>query len=168
VPGIRAIVRNMNTNQKVVAFADGAGRFDAKLDLKRGRNTIKVAVSDAAGNENLQQIVIVRGNGKVEARLTLSRQRIKRSSLPRAIDATVTVLDAEGRPIKGARVDFAFGPPGSQPPRVKEKTTGKLGVATWSGIRVTEDAIVGDGVVTVLVTLPDGKTLRDVAKFKVV
>jgi hypothetical protein len=162
------IVRNMITNDKVVALADGAGRFDARIGLKRGRNTIKVVVSDAAGNENPQQVVVVRGNGKAEARLSLSRQRIRRSSLPRTLDATVTVLDAEGRPIKGARVDFAFGPPGSQPERVKEKTTGKLGVATWSGIRVTEDATVGDGVVSVLVTLPDGKVLRDAAEFKVV
>jgi hypothetical protein len=167
VPGLRAIVRNMTTDQKVEAFATGDGRFRADIGLKRGRNTLKVAVSDAAGNQNLQQIVVVRGNGRAEARLALSRQRIRRSALPKALDATVTVLDADGRPIKGANVVFTFGPPGLGT-QVRERTTSKLGVATWSGMRVVEGATVDDGLVSVRVTLPDGRILNDTAIFRVV
>ena len=167
VPGLRAIVRNVTTDQKVEAFASGDGRFKAQIGLKRGRNTIKVAVSDAAGNQNPQQIVVVRGNGRAEARLALSRQRIRRSALPKALDATVTVLDAEGRPIKGAKVEFTFGPPGLGS-QTRERMTSRLGVATWSGMRVVEGATADDGLVTVRVILPDGKILRDTATFKVV
>lgn len=166
VPGIRAIVRNVTTDQKEKVTADGTGRFQADLGLKRGRNTIKVAVSDQAGNERVIQVVIVRGNGRAEARLRLSRGSIKRSALPRTLDATVTVLDADGRPIKGARVEFTFGPPGL-PARVDQATTSKLGVATWSGMRVIEGAVVGDGLVSVRVTLPDGRVLKDTAKFMI-
>jgi hypothetical protein len=167
VPGLRVIVRNVTTDQKVETYADGEGRFQTQIGLKRGRDTIKVAVSDAAANQRVAQIVVVRGNGKAEARLHLSRQRIKRSTLPRTMDATVTVLDPEGRPIKGARVVFTFGPPGP-PTQVHEDTTSKLGVATWSGMRVAEGAVVGDGLVSVRVTLPDGRVLDDTAKFRVV
>jgi hypothetical protein len=167
VPGLRAIVRNMITNEKVEALADGQGRFEAVVALKGGRNTIKVAVRDAAGNQNPVQVVVVRGNGRDSARISLSRQRIRRSALPRTIDARVTVLDAEGRPIRGARVDFTFGPEG-QGTQVRQATTSKDGVAKWSGMRVVEGAALGEGRVSVLVTLPNGKVLRDAATFRVV
>jgi hypothetical protein len=166
VPGIRVIVRNMTTDQKVAAFADGQGRFSAKIGLKRGRATIKVVVSDAAGNQNPKQIVIVRGNGKPQARLTLSRTTFKRAALPRTMDATVSVLDADGRPVKGAQVVFSFAPSGP-PARLKPMTTTKLGTARWSGIRLTTDVVVGDGLVTVRVTLPDGRELTSTKHFTV-
>ncbi|MET0772307.1 MAG: hypothetical protein ABWZ82_04425 [Candidatus Limnocylindrales bacterium] len=166
VPGISAIVRNMVTNQKVVATADGTGRFGAEIGLKRGRNTLKVVVADAAGNQNPVQVAIVRGNGRAEARLALSRKRIRRSALPRPLGATVTVLDAEGRPIKNARVEFNFGPPGL-PTQVRNATTSKLGVAR-SEMRLVEGAVADEGLVTVRVTLEDGRVLTDTAKFRVV
>lgn len=166
VAGLRVIVRNVTTDQKVEAYADGQGRFQAELRLKRGRATIKVAVADAAGNQNEERFAIVRGNGKAEARLSLSRDGFRRSALPRTLDARVTVLDADGRPIKGAHVVFSIAPPGL-PTRVHEQTTSKDGVAIWSGFRVVKDAVIGDGLATVLVTLPDGRQLRDVAEFSI-
>lgn len=166
VAGIRVVVRNMTTDQKVVAFADGEGRFSADLRLKRGRATIKVAVADAAGNQSEEKRVIVRGNGKPEARLALSRDGFRHAALPRSLDARVTVLDADGRPIKGAEAVFSIAPPGL-PTRQRTRMTSKDGVATWSGFRVVEDAVAGDGLVTVLVTLPDGRQLRDVAEFTI-
>ena len=166
VPGIRAIVRNVFTDEKVEVIADGTGRFEADIGLKRGRNTLKVAVSDAAGNQNPLEIAIVRGNGRAEARLTLSRQRIRRSSLPRPLGATVTVLDAEGRPIRNARVEFAFGPPGLLT-QVRNGSTSRLGVAR-SEMRLVEGTLADKGLVTVTVTLPDGRVLKDTAAFRVV
>jgi len=167
VPGLRVIVRNVTTDQKEEAFADGEGRFQAQIGLKRGRDTIKVAVADAVGNQATKEVVIVRGNGKAEADLALSRHRVRRSALPKAIDATVTVRDAEGRPIKGARVEFTFAPRG-QGAQVNEDVTSKMGVATWSGMRVLEGTDLGDGLVSVRVILPDGKVLNQTAEFRVV
>jgi hypothetical protein len=164
--GGRVIVRNVTTDQKEEVFADGAGRFEATIGLKRGRDTIKVAVSDAAGNQNVVQVAVVRGNGKAEARLSISRSRIKRSALPRDIEAKVSVLDANGRPIRNARVEFVFGPPGP-PTQSREATTSKDGIAT-SRIKITKDAVVGDGLVTIRVTLPNGQVLNDTEGFRVV
>lgn len=166
VAGQRVIVRNMTTDQKVEAIADGQGRFEADLRLKRGRATLKVAVTDAAGNTNVEQFAIVRGNGKPEARLTLSRAGFKRSKLPRQLDARVSVLDADGRPVKGAEVVFTIAPPGP-PIQIRQTTTSKDGVATWSGFRVVKGTVAGNGIVTVLVTLPNGRKLDDTATFKV-
>lgn len=166
VPGIRVVIRNVTTDQKVEAYADGEGRFGASVRLKRGRDTIKVAVADAAGNEKVEQFAIVRGNGKPEARLSLSRDGFRRSALPRHFDARVSVLDADGRPIKGARVVFTIAPPGT-PAQIRETTTAKDGVATWSGFRVVKDAVKGTGLVTVLVTLSDGRQLKDTTDFSI-
>lgn len=166
VPGLRVVVRNVTTNQKEVAFADGEGRFAAQLRLRRGRATIKVAVADAAGNQQVETLPIVRGNGKAEARLRLSRTSFRRAALPRAVDASVSVLDADGRPIRGATVVFTFGPPGL-PAQVRERTTSKQGLASWSGIRIVEDAVAGRGLVTVRVTLPNGRELTDTETFDI-
>ncbi len=166
VAGLRVIVRNVSTKQKEVVFADGNGRFQAELGLRRGRATIKVAVADAAGNQRIRELAIVRGDGKPEARLSLSRERFKRSALPRTLDARVSVLDADGRPVKGARVVFSYGPSGA-PAQVRETTTSKQGTASWSGIRVAREAATDGGVVTVRVTLPDGRVLSDTRKFRV-
>jgi hypothetical protein len=159
---VRVIVRNVTTDQKEEVFADGEGRFEAKLDLKRGRNTLKVAVRDKAGNQNLQEFAIVRGNGRPETRLSLSRASIKRSALPRTIDARTTVLDADGLPIKGAHVVFTFAPWG-QDARIRQATTSKDGTAS-SDFRIVADAEKGPGLVTVLVTLPDGRVLDRVTQ----
>jgi hypothetical protein len=164
--GMRVVVRNVSTKQKEVVFADGEGRFQADLALKRGRATIKVVVKDLAGNQAVEQFAIVRGNGKPEARLSLSRERFRRSALPRTFDARVSVLDADGRPIRGARVVFTFGPP-SGAPQVRDKATSKDGVASWSGIRLVKEAGTGEGYVTVRVSLPDGRELVDTELFEV-
>lgn len=166
VPGLRVIVRNVTTNQKEVVVADGEGRFEADLGLKRGRATIKVAVADAAGNQNVERFPIIRGDGRAEARLSLSRESFRRSALPRTFDATVSVLDADGRPIKGARVVLTFGPPGL-PAQVREMTTSRRGTATWSDLRIAEDAVVGEGLVAARVTLPDDRVLTDTRTFRV-
>lgn len=166
VAGARVIVRNVTTDRKLEAFADGQGRFEADLPLRRGRDTIKVAVSDQAGNQNVQQLVIVRGNGKPEGSLSLSRTVYKRAKLPRNLDMRVTVRDAEGRPVKGATVVFTVAPPGSQA-QVRETTTNKDGVASWSGFRIVKDAAVGPGLVTIRATLPDGRQLTSTKRFRV-
>jgi hypothetical protein len=166
VAGARVIVRNVTTDRKLEVVADGQGRFEANLPLKRGRDTIKVAVSDAAGNQNVQQLVIVRGNGKPEAALSLSRKVFKRPKLPRNLDMHVTVRDAEGRPIKGATVVFTVAPPGTQA-EVRKTTTAKDGQASWSGFRIVKDAAVGPGLVTIRVTLPDGRELTNTKRFEV-
>ncbi len=166
VAGMRVIVRNVSTKQKEVVFADGDGRFQAELGLRRGRTTIKVAVADAAGNQAVWEAPIIRGDGKPEARLSLSQERFKRSALPRTLDARVSVLDADGRPVKGARVLFTYGPPGSSP-QSRRATTSKQGTASWSGIRVPKEAATDGGLVTVRVTLPDGRELTETRKFRV-
>ncbi|MFN8517949.1 MAG: hypothetical protein U0667_00860 [Chloroflexota bacterium] len=166
VAGARVIVRNVTTDQKVEVFAAGDGAFQAKLDLKRGRDTIKVAVADQAGNQNVEQFAIVRGNGKPEAILTISRKLFHRAALPRTLDIRATVLDAEGRPIKGADIVFTVAPPGVQA-QVREATTSRDGTAGWSGFRVVKDVSTGDGLVTIRVTLPDGRALTSTKHFKV-
>jgi hypothetical protein len=166
VAGARVIVRNVTTDQKVEVFAAGDGSFQAKLDLKRGRDTIKVAVADQAGNQNVEQFAIVRGNGKPEAILTISRKLFHRAALPRTLDIRATVLDAEGRPIRGADIVFTVAPPGMQA-QVREATTSRDGTASWSGFRVVKDVSTGDGLVTIRVTLPDGRALTSTKHFTV-
>ncbi|MEZ4596343.1 MAG: Ig-like domain-containing protein [Chloroflexota bacterium] len=166
VAGARVIVRNVTTDQKVEAYADGDGSFQAGLRLKRGRDTIKVAVADAAGNQSVRQLVIVRGNGRPDATLWLSRKAFRRSTLPKDLDIRATVRDAEGRPVKGAEVTFAVAPPGP-PTQVREATTGRDGVAEWSGFRIVKDVVGGQGLVTIRVTLPDGREITSTKAFEV-
>jgi hypothetical protein len=158
--------RNAKADARVRATADGDGSFQMVLPIKRGRNTLTFLVRDAVGNQRPARVTVVRGNGKDTARITLSRASIRRSALPSTIDATVTVLDADGRPVRNAPVVFSFAVPG--PPNVlRELTTSKRGRATWSGIRIAKEAVAGEATVAVRVTLPDGRVLTDTEVFTI-
>jgi hypothetical protein len=163
---LTVVGRNAVVDARVKATADADGSFRIVLPLKRGRNTLTFSVRDAAGNVRPARVTVIRGNGKDEARLSLSPVAIRRSALPRTISATVVVLDANGRPIRGVPVAFTVAPPGL-PAAVREMTTSSKGRATWSDIRIGRDAVVGEGLLTVNVTLPDGRVLTDTRVFEI-
>jgi Glucodextranase, domain B len=165
-PGLPVVVRNVTTGQRIQTNADASGAFHAEVELQRGRDTIAFAVRDPAGNLATKRFAIVRGNGDDEATLHLSRGTIRHASLPATLDATVTVLGADGSPIGGVPVEFVVAPSGP-PAMVREFTTNKDGRAVWSGIRIPRDAEAGDGLVSVRVTLPDGRVLTDTAHLKI-
>ena len=117
---------------RVTADADAAGAYSLDMRLAPGRNVIAIQSRDAAGNLGSTSLVIVRGDGRLAANLELSRTRLRRNSLPRNMDADVTVLDAAGRPVEGAAVVFSIAPPNQQT-RTYTTTTGSDGTASWSG-----------------------------------
>ena len=147
------------------AAADATGAFSLDMSLDPGRNVIAIQSRDAAGNKGSTSLVIIRGDGRLAADLQLSRKIVRLKTLPKTMDAQVTVLDAGGRPVDGATVVFSVSPP-LQVSFNHDATTDSDGKASWSGIRLERaGATVGDGFVTVLVTTPDGSMVKDTVPF---
>lgn len=162
-PALEVVVRNLTTGTREALTADAKGAFRTDVRLARGANTLSIATQDAAGNQRDERRVVVRGDGRASVALKLSRTTLPHRKLPRSITARATVLDADGKPVAGARVVFIAAPSGMQA-FTHETTTNAQGVATWSGLRVTDQAFPGKGLVTVDVTLPSGGTLTRTAQ----
>lgn len=150
-----------------VAGPDGRFALDVPLAVV-GDNLINVSATDPAGNSAAAPLTIVRGEGKPTARLGLSAGRIRLASLPQRLGLSARVLDAEGNPVGGAAVTFSVSPPGL-PTATFSTRTDASGNASWSGVTLTrEGATTGKGFATILVSMPDGGTLRDTADFSIV
>ena len=135
------------------------------MPLAMGRNVITVGSRDAAGNRGSTSIVVVRGDGHLAAHMKLSRDKLRLQALPKTMDADVIVLDANGRPVDGATVEFSIVPPG-QPTRTYVATTGNDGTASWSRIPLPRyGATAGGGLVTVKVRAADGSTTSSMRHF---
>ncbi len=159
--GLTVNARNVTTDSRASAVASASGDFQVQLGLAPGRNTITLSGRDVAGNKGITTTFVVRGDGKTSVILKLSREVVRLKNLPRTVDATVTVLDAAGRPLRGAAVMFTISPSG-QLTSTFPTISGKDGTATWSGIRLSRaGATAGDGLVSVRVVAPDGSAARD-------
>lgn len=164
--GLTVSGRNSTSGARTTADADASGAFELELALDPGRNSISLQTRDAAGNKGTTPLVIVRGDGTASADLHLSRNKVRLKSLPKTMNAVVTVRDADGRTVKGATVSFTISPSG-QLTTTYQARSGSDGTASWSGIRlVRAGATRGDGIVTVRVVAPDGSTARDTVHFE--
>ena len=120
--------------------AKADGTFEIKVGIADGTNTLTVTATDQAGNETTKTVSILRGSGKLTARVGVSPGRVKASRLPEPFTVRATVADVGGKRVPGATVIFSLSPPG-QPTSTYTTETNDNGVATW---RVTVPTS-GDG-----------------------
>ena len=166
-PGSRLRIRNASRGGSVAAEADSSGAFRARLSLGPGTNTLVISAVDAAGNRSSSEVTVVKGEGEFRAEIRLSRTSVALDDLPVTLDIHVTVLDPDSRPVEGAEVVFSLSVPGIAT-STYPATTGVGGVASWEDRVIPETgAIPADGLVTALVTLPGGKTVRATASFTI-
>ena len=164
--GLSVTARNATSGSKVTGTSDAAGAYSLDVSLVPGRNVISVGTRDAAGNLGSASVVIIRGDGRLAANLVLSRDKVRLKSLPKTMNADVTVMDANGRPVEGATVSFSISPPGWQLTSNYSTTSGSDGKASWSHIALPRaGAVAGDGFVTVQVTTADGSSTTDTVHF---
>ncbi len=163
--GSAITIRNARTG----ASAEGRakkGRFAVRIHLGDGRNRLTVIAIDPSGNRREAVLQVTKGTGELRADLSLSRIIIDHASLPEPITMHVQVRDADGRPVKRARVTFSISPPGL--PTQTRETPAKDGEARWSDVVIPrEGATTGGGFVTVRVVLEDGDTVQDTQVFSI-
>lgn len=155
-------VRNERTG-KVARGSAEDGRFKIKVEMGPRVNRLTVEVIDPGGHKTTRRLRVKKGDGKLSARLTISAALISADALPRSVTLRVAVRDPDGRPVNDARVVFSISPPGL-PTSTYEAVTRK-GDAVWPVV-ITDQAIAGDGLATVLVELVSGETLRDTVRFR--
>ncbi|HEY7599262.1 MAG TPA: hypothetical protein VH741_04975 [Candidatus Limnocylindrales bacterium] len=164
-PGASLSVTNRTTSRTVALVVADDGSFEAALELLTGFNELALESRDAAGNEASARLTIERREGAPSVRLALSRTTIDAASLPVTISLEATVRDASGAPIDGAEAFFSLSPPGM--PTITFSATTVGGVARWPSVRISTEAQPGQGLATVLVTLPGGETLTESAYFTI-
>jgi hypothetical protein len=142
------------------------GRFEATVALAVGVNDVRAEARDAAGNVTRANLSVERRDGSPSVTLTLSRDRLALAELPTTISLRARVLDPAGLPVDGADVTLSISPPGL--PTFTHHAATSAGTVTWSAIRLSRDgAQRGEGLVTVMVVLPDGTTIQQSAFFTI-
>jgi hypothetical protein len=155
-----AEIRLQNASNGAIAttIAGSDGLWETELQVGNGSNAITVTAVDPAGNENVAQVTVRKGSGKLAAALTGSAYRFKASRLPKPITLTVTVTDPDGRRLQGATALFTLTVPGLEAIVSRQITTNGDGVATFR-TTIPAGATPGGGLATVLVTTDgDGST----------
>jgi len=123
---------NVSANTTVSGQADESGAFKLILPIKAGVNTLKLTATDPAGNVNVKEITVRKGNGKLTAALTASVYQIKRSRLPESVKLTVVVTNPDGKALSDARITFSLAVPGIPVIASKSLRTNSDGVVSWS------------------------------------
>jgi hypothetical protein len=164
--GATVLVTNDTTRQSATIVAT-KGTFTLDVPLSAGTNHMTVTATDLAGNVATKSMSVIGGSGKPTVTLRLSNARIALADLPKPITMTVTVLDANGSPVKDAAVSFGLAVPGL-PPATFDATTDADGHATWTTTIPSEGVTAGNALVTVIVTTPTGTELRQAASFRIV
>jgi Glucodextranase, domain B len=144
------VARNDTSGAVATATAKSDGTFAVKVGLGAGTNTIKLTVTDPAGNAASKAITIRRGAIEAAVKLTASTYRLSAAKLPRPLVLTAVVTDPSGRPIPAAPVTFTVSVPGV-PAITGDATTNASGVATFR-LTVPKGATTGSGPATALAT----------------
>jgi hypothetical protein len=144
------VARNETSGAVGTASAKSDGTFSVKVGLGGGTNTIRLTVTDPAGNAASKAITVRRGAVEATVKLTASATRISASKLPRALVLTAVVTDPSGRPIQDAPVTFTVSVPGV-PAITGDATTNASGVATFR-LTIPKGATIGTGPATALAT----------------
>lgn len=165
-PGANVSIRNGNTGGSASEDATDAGAYKIKIGIADGTNTLTVTATDQAGNETAETISILRGSGKLTAKVGVSPGRFKLSRLPEPYVVRATVADVGGKRVPGATVVFSLSPPG-QPTSTYTTETNASGVATWRITVPKAGTIKGPGLATVEVTLKDGRTVSGSNAFEI-
>lgn len=163
--GATVSVRNGNTGIATNAIA-ADGTFSVAVELGNATNPLTITATDPAGNQRSVTITVVKGNGETTVTLHLSNARIRLADLPRQVSMGVKVLDPNGKAIDGATVNFGLSLPGL-PTSTFDATTVD-GSATWTTTVPKDGVVLGNALVTVLVTTPDGKEFKKASSFAIV
>jgi hypothetical protein len=159
-------VRNALTGGSANTLAAASGSFKVAIDVGDGTNVLSITATDPAGNATTQVVAVSRGASELAAKLALSEVKIAQSALPKRLVITLTVTDAGGVLVEGAKVDFSISPPGLPTETFTTVTAG--GVAKWSvpipKAGTTKDA----GFVIARVVLLDGRIETASASFSVI
>lgn len=164
-PGATLRVLNQATGSASTRVVGEDGAIEVAVDLVLGANELVLETRDAAGNEARAAVSLERREGAPTVELTLSRTSLTLAGLPTSISLRADVLEAGGAPVDGAEVTFSLSPPGV--PTLTYNATTVAGVARWPSVRISDAATAGDGLATVLVTLPDGETLTTSVYFSI-
>jgi hypothetical protein len=164
-PGATLRVTNTATGTTSSSVIGDDGALEMAVNLAIGSNSIALEARDAAGNSATADLVFERREGEPTVELSLSRTSMTLAGLPTSMTLVAHVLDAAGAPVEGAEVVFSLSPPGM--PTLTFDATTQAGVARWSSVRISDAATAGQGLATVLVTLPDGGTLTSSAYFTI-
>ncbi len=164
--GATVAVRNDNTGRTATTVAT-KGDFSVAAAIAAGTNHLTITSTDLAGNITTKTVSVVGGSGQTTLNLRLSNARIALTSLPKPISMTVTVLDQQGAPVQGAQVGFTLQVPGLAPVTF-DATTPAEGRVTWTTTLPKDGVVTGNALVTVLVTMPDGKQATKAASFLIV
>jgi hypothetical protein len=107
------------------------GTFSLTLTLANGVNGLTVTATDPAGNTGSAVIGVVKGSGKLTARLSASPYRIS-SSKGASLTVRVVVTDPDGHALAGASVQFTITVPGLAPIQPGEILTDATGTASFT------------------------------------
>lgn len=165
-PGASVAIRNGNTGGSASEDAGGDGAYSIKIGVADGTNTLTVTATDQAGNETTKTVTVLRGSGKLTAKVAVSPARLKVSRLPEPFLVRATVVDVGGKRVPGATVTFSLSPPG-QPTSTFTTETNSSGVATWRLTLPKAGTIKGAGLATIAVTLKDGRTISGSNAFEI-
>jgi hypothetical protein len=131
------------------AGSDGA--FSLTVPLADGVNGITVKATDPAGNAGSTVIGVVKGSGKLTAKLSASPSRIS-SSKGANLTVRVVVTDPDGQPLAGASVQFTIQVPGLAPIQPGEVLTDATGTAQFTTAVPPGATSTQTGLATALVT----------------
>lgn len=143
------VARNEANSASITGTAGDDGSFELILAIGPGPNGIRVTATDPAGNQGETVLNVLRGSGKLSARITASRYQFTGRSLPAVITLTVRVTDPDGRPLDGASVTFTLTLPNVGPITQLLMTDG-TGVASWQ-TTIPLGATDGRGIAAALV-----------------
>lgn len=173
--GATVTIRDINTGGSTSIVAGANGAFAAMVTLAEGSNSLTVTAVDPAGNRTSKTLTVVRGSGALTAKLTLSWYTASnKHDLSKILAATIVIDDANGHPVTVAGTAiFTISAPGQgtivsgDPPIALTK-----GAASWSTTIARLDSsaaqqLPAPGLVTVVVTLADGRSISATAAFTV-
>jgi hypothetical protein len=141
--------RNDSTGASVTAEAAADGAFSLEVPLGKGANPITLTATDPAGNVATLPLTILRGEGKLTAKLTTDPAGVDTSHLPQPMKLEVLVKDPDDKPLEAAKVTFTLSVPGIQVV-TSEAVTAADGTAVFE-TTVPQGATPGEGVAAVLV-----------------
>jgi glucodextranase-like protein len=161
------VARNEANNASVTGVAGSDGVFKLTLPIEDGANGISITATDPAGNVGSTVVAVLRGSGKLAAKVTASTYQLSVKNLPADIELAVLVTDPDGRPLEGARVTFILTIPGIPPPVTTERETGGDGRAVFP-TRVPQGATVGQADLSVFVETAEFGTATDLSLIRIV
>jgi hypothetical protein len=154
------VAKNQANNASITATAGDDGSFSMVLAIGTGANAIELTATDPAGNQTQMVINVIRGSGKLAAKLSASRYQFSQKSLPTNITLTISVTDPDGHPLDGAAVTLTLTPPGVVP-ITQTVTTDATGTAVWL-TAIPAGASSGKGIAAALVeTVAFGTTTTE-------